>query len=399
MSRLLLLKLMIPFFIVNCRSADKVQPVTPNFTFVHGDPLEFIENTAADDRSFFTSDTRADFENYTLSAFEVISEKSKVDLKDKVTSQKDLENANATDKPLLVEAPVYKLEENAGRWFYRAENVADAPALILEVGASSSLEVVSLQLVNADSITEVPVVARHFSRNEAKGVFSLLLEVEDEGGTHLVAMYFTKLYSGALRRLQRFTSENFAFVLGRSLAIGWRDQIDFHLCGTAAVANKTELTAAIKDWETSPGKIGALPYSITVQTKSRPYSDVNQTCIQLISQYAPTQSASLAKLGQALPIINQTTQEIVAGQSFIYLSEHQKSFVSASRRSTVIHEVGHLLGLGHEFARDEATQQPIYPSVMGYSDVPRTTSRDRDAIEALYREESASTELASFILH
>ena len=51
----------------------------------------------------------------------------------------------------------------------------------------------------------------------------------------------------------------------------------------------------------------------------------------------------------------------------------------------ILHEIGHLLGLGHEFKKDDQGNA-VYTSIMSYDDVEAIQQRDFEAIEALYPE-------------
>jgi hypothetical protein len=84
--------------------------------------------------------------------------------------------------------------------------------------------------------------------------------------------------------------------------------------------------------------------------------------------------------GLAATAIHPDTNRIVATSTFIPLiaiDGYFDFFVTAQ------HEIGHNLGLAHQFVRDLKTGKLVYPSVMSY-DYLSLGNYDFEAIEAAY---------------
>ena len=64
--------------------------------------------------------------------------------------------------------------------------------------------------------------------------------------------------------------------------------------------------------------------------------------------------------------------------------DHKQADFTGNNESTTTHEIGHFLGLGHEFSEDEEGEAK-YLSIMGYSKgVDYVTERDFEAVRGIY---------------
>ncbi|RYZ49124.1 MAG: matrixin family metalloprotease, partial [Proteobacteria bacterium] len=80
------------------------------------------------------------------------------------------------------------------------------------------------------------------------------------------------------------------------------------------------------------------------------------------------------------PIYDWSNQSIFSSQIFIFLNATSRS--QMGMLSVLTHEMGHLLGLGHEFK--SGSNDTALPSIMGYNAEPKITPSDRKAIDYLY---------------
>ncbi|NRA65534.1 MAG: hypothetical protein HRU19_13685 [Pseudobacteriovorax sp.] len=366
---------------ISCKQKQNKDTSQPVEFFIHGDPLELVENTDQNRTSPFQENNLPSFASFALSGFIEIKQKSVVSAENRINGQAELEKANSSSgRTRFIEAPQYAFAKaTETTYHYRASNVTGYPTLSFVKDSKGHLNLKTIA-----STQTSPVEPLHYSVSEDGFTFSILFTSEDSQGKKLTAMFFTKNFDQNHRRMKRTTSENFAFFLGRDKAIGWRQPLEVSICGKEALAQERDVREAINSWATSEGKISGLDYSIAVDETPRPFSDINQKCIQMIDQYRMEDQENLAELGSALVIINQFSQEIVSSHSFIFLAAHKRSFVKTSLVSTITHEFGHMLGLGHEFSRDPETNESLYDSIMGYSGIDQVKQRDREAIAALY---------------
>lgn len=122
---------------------------------------------------------------------------------------------------------------------------------------------------------------------------------------------------------------------------------------------------------------------VFAENRCPPFSDLNFTGIYIVDEFAPS------AWGETLSVGSRSSQSIVDADVFLYLRNYRKTWdkmglsyedlkVSNSYTfyETMTHEIGHLLGLSHNFA--------VSPSIMSYSDDRRFSIYDKAAIRALY---------------
>lgn len=349
----------------------------PDKYFVLGDPLVMLEGTEQTKSSLFTPGNLTDFSDYTLAGFSVFAPKVDTSTIDPITSQKDLEDQNSTDDSQLeTELSLYRFEVSGDKAYYRAqgEGFADYPVLEF-VQENGQWQIAAL---GGDA-----VVPQHYSLSADKRVFSILVSDSDVLGNYLGALTFTRV-DGAQKELPDLHNE-YQYIAGKGIAIPWAAPVTISICGDLSTDLQTNLKKAITDWSTATGdvdgKLGSLSYQIELVTTPKPFNDVNQHCISMVSNYRLETQIDTAVFGVTLPIVDYQNFSLVDSHIFIFmdaLNRFNESYVP-----TTIHEVGHFWGLGHEFSRS-AQGQILHRSVMGYSNVENVTDWDTAAILALY---------------
>jgi hypothetical protein len=349
----------------------------PDRYFVLGDPMVMLEGTLADKDSFFTTATLEDFSDYVLAGFTVFAPKVDLTTVDRVDSQEELEQQNSTDGGSLdSELSLYRFQREGSRLLYKAQGsgVEDYPVLeFVEVNGRWDIS----------TLAGDPVVAEHYSLSDDKRVFSLLISASDELGNYLAGMTFTR-FDGDQKPLPQLDN-SYQYIGGKGIAIPWEGPVKVSICGDLSAADQATFERSITDWSSAlgdaVGTMGGLSYEVEFVKNGKPWSDVNQHCINLVKSYRLETQENTAVFGVTMPVVDFQNFRIVDSQIFIFhdaLRRFQEGYLL-----TALHEMGHFWGLGHEFSRD-IRGETLHPSIMGYEGVSSITEWDKAAILALY---------------
>jgi hypothetical protein len=235
----------------------------------------------------------------------------------------------------------------------------------------------------------MPTRTVHWSFTKDHQNLSVLVAGEAaDTGKFIAAIYFRQ--TAPARR--ETVSKKFSYLRGPGVKIGWKPEagkslkVDFCSSSSSAAAQD-----AIQHWQ---GALkNRLPIEFSVKKKFAPFSDLNQHCIYIVRSLLGDQRPQLANYGAALPVINEAQGKIVDADIFIYVSEFEKlkrlfkdrgypahtgeAYAAKMWNYTLTHELGHFLGLGHQF---DGTQ-----SIMSYKNEGSTLhAYDVQAIQELY---------------
>jgi hypothetical protein len=252
-------------------------------------------------------------------------------------------------------------------------------------------------------ILGIPVTMIHYSISSDKRTMSFLGKASDPvSGTTLLVVSFSQRYRngpGASR-----STELFNFVGGKGIKYRWNARpITLSLClpdpkQTARVGADTRRREPVVDlvqqaWNAwtdgGSGGSGLLrehQAKLLIRNQNiPPFSDVNVHCLYSVPDYAHESSNELLTSGLTLPMVNHSLGTIETAGVFLFERAIARVPGERSYLSTAIHEIGHFLGLGHEFDKGPDGRFK-YLSAMGYFE-NRTvfpSPRDRAAIKELY---------------
>ena len=347
--------------------------------FVHGDPEELIAGSVFDTEGLGSFTQTDAFHNFTLIGRVQFTERVERATVDAVGNQKELEQQNRTD---------HSADQNTSL-ISRYTFVSDGADFLYKDQETSHTGFPTLRFKNVKGrqvITHVDseeVEAVHYSVKANGQAMSLLLRSRGTKGTVLTAFYFNRIQ--ALRKMTRILDvpENY-FLEGDGKAVTWKQDIDIHVCGKNRARYQADVAAAIAAWSSAgsfrPGFIGKYRYTVTVKNDARPFTDLNQNCVNFIDQYKNEDQENIVNMGVTLPLVDAFNQEIFNSHIFIFMNATARS--DMAMLSVMTHEMGHMIGLGHEFKAD--ANDSVFASIMGYLGEAMITVSDRKAISYLY---------------
>jgi hypothetical protein len=357
--------------------------------FLHGDPRVLIAGASLNPQTFLNKANLESFSDLDFAGGIVFSEFSPLHGGKEAPTRESIERNNATSyQPTEIASFSFVEGEQAGVAVYILKD-ANSQQEMLRAIPSEDGRVWVYEMLG------FPVELLHYSRSPNGSSISFLgyAKIAAESGKTLLSLSFSKKSPGGTGA--RETDPRFQYIAGPGIAFEWKvEQIELSVCiadnrpqNTAGSPAELQLAigAAWKTWQNS-GRIGRKPAVFRVLNHDYPpFSDVNTHCVYSIPEYAHESSLEFVTTGLTIPITNRTDGSFIS--SDIFLFEQAISRVSTDRGylGTAMHELGHFLGLGHEFSRNSDGTY-AYPSVMGYLEnrTKEPSNHDRAAIENLY---------------
>jgi hypothetical protein len=233
----------------------------------------------------------------------------------------------------------------------------------------------------------------HVSSSQSGEVGSLLLKsYSKEEGVALTALYFAKT---SPQRLTPNTSINYFYINGPGVASAWPlgKSIKLDVCGDDSSWIVPNVQIAAEKWNTS------LPAATQIKVKwaptFAPFSDLKQNCVLVVDDLIIEPDPRGGVFGVTASISDLNKLEILSGNILLFHKEAAKEGLpgmqdarfSSDLAITVLHEMGHFLGLDHQFEKD-------VQSIMSYdfSQAPSLKPYDREAIAEMYRAKAKRSE-------
>lgn len=376
---------------VSCgRSALKggLEPRVRNI-FLHGDPLVLIAGATLDPQTFLSDSTLETFSDFDFAGGIVFSEFSPLHGGKEAPTRETIERDNATSyQPTELTSFSFVKGEQAGVSVYIFKDADSGQEMLRAIPAADGR-------VWVYEMLGVPVELLHYSRSPDGRSMSFLGYAEKAGdsGKTLLSLSFSKKNpqgTGA-----RETDPRFQYIGGPGIAFEWKDeQIDLSVCIADDRAQNTagkpaELRLAVASaWNAwlQNGRLGTRRATFTALIKDfPPFSDVNTHCVYSIPEYAHEASLEFVTTGLTIPVTNRTDGGFISSDIFLFEQAISRVATERGYLATAMHEIGHFLGLGHEFTRNSDGSY-AYPSVMGYLEnrTREPSEHDRAAIDNLY---------------
>lgn len=373
MKHLLLCLLLCLSFSCGKKSSKSNSKITQ--IFVQGDPFTMVKGTQKNKTSFMSVSNSNDFKDYVISGISIFAEKS--DMPD--TSRKNIEEGNeATSSDMTNEKKMVLNLKQLTNQEYSFEDGEGQVSFGLTLH-NSKLEVTSIKFGKTTFSTQV----EHYSISKDKSKFSFLLRLETkfDGKVMVSATFYKNTQATQIKKI----SKDFFYIFGPGVLVPWKldesRKINVKVCSSVTDNLDFDLVKkALKIWE-EPFSFEQNKLFIDVQLVSncRPFSDVEEHSIQFVSDYLTIPDQRIYNPGFTL-----TNADLAGGNIFdadiILLGQEiakDSNFKNEDTSSTISHEMGHFLGLDHQF--DGKT------SIMSYEDQFSLGTYDEEAIRNLYQ--------------
>lgn len=369
---------------------------------VHGDPTALIHDTDMNTNSFIKESNVEEFNGYFRGKFYIFSEKSEYIL------TKNPEKHKKNTKIIKEAISIFEFDKNNDSNLYTYTDEDNNYSFDFQSDDKQHLNLIRIRTNNKESYD---LTTLHYSISADKSQFSFLASFNNKkSGKSLLSVTFFHPKIIFEANTVKTTVKNFNYLAGNGVKSAWKlndkGQVKIDVCPSTVkgMAKQFEnysledtqvvIRNAIKEWE-QPFKSLDKKFSIDIRFPKRckPFSDVNQHAIYWIGDYL-TYTPDNKNYGVALVETNPKSSEIITSDILLFESEinkldKEKAPISEKRSETrraLIHEVGHFLGLDHNFEDNH--------SIMSYKVVEELGRYDKEAIYELYSDQLSDSNIS-----
>ncbi len=396
--------LMISSLVVLSGCGDKPKKkAEQNLIQIKGDPRAFFKHTANNSVSTIQDNGLNSDAEWTLAISGFQAETTRpTSYADAKKSQDPRERrAKPAQKDEGIAGEGYRFHNNGDRTITLAAKASNTATFTFSL-ENSRLDLKSLNMRGRSFQAGNDFEIIHYSSSPENDAHSILVYDGRGRNKQLIAFTFRKI-QGAPATIER-SIKNFFYLFYDDEAkeyfkVGWRNDrpLEFQTCPSSLNSVNKMLDESLKKW--NQVLRGRLELRRGAEDQCPPFSDVNTRTVQVVEEWIELHGQALA-LGQAMTSGHTHTGKLVDADIFIFLAEWDEylAYIRENRKvddafiengwlegvpvrqvlqRTMTHEIGHTLGLGHQF---DGT-----PSIMSYDDqATELSDYDRRAIRELY---------------
>lgn len=237
------------------------------------------------------------------------------------------------------------------------------------------------QIMKDPSEPNAKISLIHFSQSEDQKITSIMYRSEHNNEVSVGVLYFTK----SSKVIQPSTGNtDFNYIRGPGVKVAWKGDkaLEINYASTLVTSMKKTVIEAAKLWgaEMQP----AVQFTAKEVAKNVPFSDLQNKGFYLIDDYYAVPEKTASALGLTISLHDNSSTSMADSDVLVFSKEFEKSGVDIFHpalknhlRITIIHELGHFVGLDHIF---DGTK-----SVMSYElDQLTLTDYDKAAVRELY---------------
>lgn len=365
---------------------------------VKGNPYVFVQNSKMNFNEAFPSDLFVDGSSWYLMIRGYLEEPQ---INGSQMVKEQTPDPTRT-QPEVEEVKPHKLTKNGIEWTLAVPS--DDKVLSLRfTGGAGGVRLQGLYSEGHEYIAEAGIKVLHTSVALDRQSFSVLIHDPDPKSRAVIAYYF---YRDTGANVDPSSSDPYIYVFGTGYKVGWdpKRAVVLKTCGSnLAPTQKDSVKTSVGLWASALGT--GLSFSSSEQEVCPPFSDIQTQTYNYIDGWVTLIPGTGVNMGHTQIAPNFSTSQIMDAdimilmgemQKFAYRDIHKEETLSNSRVASVfyetaLHEMGHFLGLGHQF--DDKV-----PSIMSYSENAhgKLTDYDTRAIRALYPERNLVQRILGF---